>query len=92
MMYVLNIVSPTKDSDTLYNEVAVNVFPIVWITSSNELDSLLKDKIFISKIKEIIKSKKIYENAKIYYRRFDDSMNLIDQDSFLLNEKIELEF
>ena len=92
MMYVLNIVSPTKDSDTLYNEVAVNVFPIVWITSSNELDSLLKDKIFISKIKEIIKSKKIYENAKIYYRRFYDSINLIDQDSFLLNEKIELEF
>lgn len=90
MIYVLNIVSPTKNSDTLYDEVAINLFPIVWV-SSNELDSLLKDELFINKIKEIVKSKKIYENAKIFYRRFDDSMDLKEQNSFLLKEKIELE-
>ena len=91
MIYVLNIVSPTKNSDTLYDEVSINLFPIVWV-SSNNIDSLLNDALFLKKIKEIVKSKKVYENAKIFYRKFDNSMNLEEQNSFLLKEKIELEF
>ena len=91
MIYVLNIVTPTKESDTLYNEVAINTFPIVWTTDSQDIEELFEDDEFKTAMQKIVKSKKVYENAIIYYRSFDDEMILVKGDKFKLKDKINIE-
>ena len=91
MIYVLNIVTATKESDALYNEVAVNTFPIVWTTDSQDIEELFADEEFKTAMEKIIKSKKVYENAIIYYRSFDDEMILVKSDKFRFKDKINIE-
>lgn len=90
-MYVINIVTPTRAGDTLYNEVAINTFPIVWMTDSEDISELWGDSDFISSMERLVKSQKVYENAVIYYRCFTDEQEYVREDKFKLKEKINLE-
>lgn len=90
-MYVINIVTPTRAGDTLYNEVAINTFPIVWMTDSEDISELWSDNDFILAMERIVKSHKVYENAVVYYRCFTDEQEYVREDKFKLKEKINLE-
>lgn len=91
MMYVINIVTPTRAGDTLYNEVAINTFPIVWMADSEDISELWSDSDFILAMERLVKSQKVYENAVIYYRCFTDEQEYVREDKFKLKEKINLE-
>jgi len=92
MMYVMNIVSPTKDSDLLYSQVALNTYPIVWYTDEAEITELYESEDLISALKNIVKTEKVYDKAEVYYRQFDDDMELVKQDKFKLKDHIKIEF
>lgn len=91
MIYIINIVAPTKDSDLLYSEVAINTWPIVWLTEDDDISALWGDPEFKEAMTKIVRSKKVYENAIIYYRNFDDDLNFVKEDKFKLKEKINIE-
>lgn len=92
MIYVINIVSPTKDSDLIYSQVSLNSWPIVWYTENDSVDTLYGDEIFVSSLKNIIKTQKVYNKVEVYYRQFDDELSLVEENKFKLSDKIKIEF
>lgn len=90
MIYVINIISPTKEGE--YQEVALNKFPIIWYTDQEEIKDLCDEENFINAVKNNIKTKKIYDNASIYYRKFTDDIDLLEEDNFNVKDKIKLEY
>jgi len=87
MIYILNIVSPTKGNDTLYKHVSVNTWPIVWVSDS--IAGLWENEDLKKTLKEIIRSKRVQDNAIVYCRIFDDNIELIKNETFKLSEKIK---
>lgn len=86
-MYVLNVITPTKDGD-LYDEVALNSKPIIW---SEELDELYQSEEFKIAIKDIIKKKSVYDRATISWRCLNDDFELVSEGEDKVSEKIKLD-
>ena len=91
MMYVINIVTPTKEGDSSYHKVAINTFPIVWFTEGDDFSILLNDPDFNQAMTNLVRSKKVYDNAIVYYRSFNDYGTLIKEDRFKLKDQIKIE-
>lgn len=86
-MYILNIVSPTKEAD-IYDEVSLNAYPIIW---SDDLEDLYIDETFKKSLISIVKKESIYEKCKICWRLLDDDGELVSEGEDKLPEKIKLE-
>lgn len=87
----MNIVVPSKAGDFIHNEVAINTFPIVWVTEADTFSTLLEDNEFKTALTNLVRSKNVYDDAIIYYRSFDDDSSLVEEDHFKLKDKIKLE-
>ena len=92
MIFVFNIVSPTKDSEILWQQVALNTFPMVWFTDSEDISDLYSNEDLINALKEIVKTNNIYTKAEVHYRQFNDDMEMIKKDKFKLSDNIEIKF
>lgn len=89
MIYIINIISKTREG-TLYDEVALNKYPIVYVNDCGE-DQLFDDKELCDAIGKKILSKRVYDNAKICVRCIDEEYNIRDL-LYILRDKINLEF
>jgi hypothetical protein len=71
--YAINLVVNTKNTD-IYDKVALNKFPIiVQCKTESELKSLLSNNDSIEFIKQLIKSKRVYESAEWKIRSIYDN-------------------
>lgn len=89
MLFVVNIISRTRGS--VYDEVALNRFPIVYINDDiSNADDLFADIDFKNIIMKYISNTTVFNNAKVCARAVaDDEGEWTHADTeYILNEKI----
>lgn len=69
----INVIVPTT-SGKLYDAVAINKYPIIFLHDGPE--ECWTNEIFINKLHEIIKNEEIWSNSKIYIRRINENEEL----------------
>jgi len=76
MIYVINILTPTRQGDA-YDLVAINKFPIIYRTSRKP-DEFLHDSCMIEQMKSLILNKTTYNHSVLYIRCINNDMTFKD--------------
>ena len=76
MIYVMNILTPTRQGDA-YDMVAINKFPIIYKTFRSPED-FLHDKCMKDQMESVILNKTTREHAVLYIRCVNDDMTTKD--------------
>lgn len=76
MIYVINILTPTRQGDA-YDLVAINKFPIIYKTSRKP-DDFLYDKCMIEQMEKVILNKTTRDHAILYIRSINEDMSFVD--------------
>ena len=87
-MFVINIIADGKE-DGSYDVLALNKFPIVYFSDS--IESLFTEDAFISAVKQLMKSEKVYSSSKMCIREFSEK---VMKNEFIIDtkEKIKIDF
>lgn len=89
MTYTINIISKTREG-ALYDEVALNKYPIVYISDCTP-DELFEQRDLVDAIRRKVLTSNVYGNAKICVRCIDEKDEVSDL-LFILKDKIRLDF
>lgn len=94
MIITCNILTKTKNHD-VYDEVAVNKFPIIIIDECEDIerycDGLGDDSFILEIVKKHVKNDITFENAKLYLRFFNEETENVVDKVIVVNEKITYE-
>lgn len=95
MIIVCNILTKTKNHD-VYDEVAVNKYPIVIIDDCEDVDRYCdefgQNEFMLEIVKKHVKNDVTFDNAKLYLRFLDDSTQRAVMDrNIVVSEKITKE-
>jgi len=83
MIYVMNILTPTRQGDA-YDLVAINKFPIIYKTSRKP-DDFLYDKCMIEQMEKVILNKTTRDHAILYIRSINEDMSFNDYEYSVKN-------
>lgn len=94
MIITCNILTKTKNHD-VYDEVAVNKFPIIITDECTDVDSycdgLGEDGFILEIVRNHVKNDITFENAKLYIRFFNEDSDEVTDKVIIVNEKITYE-
>lgn len=95
MIIVCNILTKTKNHD-VYDEVAVNKYPIIIVDDCDDVDSYCdnfgQNDFMLDIVKKHVKNEVTFDNAKLYLRFLDETNDVVVVDRHLVvNEKITKE-
>lgn len=94
MIVLCNILTKTKNHD-VYDEVAINKFPIIIIDDCEDItkycDDFGNNEFMLKMVKKHVKNETTFDNAKIYLRFFDETNEVIEDKIIVVNEKITKE-